>query len=544
MGAVAIILTVVLNIARIGEIDIVWQAVIVAVVVAAMCWVGARRAIAVRTKAIDAAIQRMARAASGDLESDIPPEVGKYIPTMSKAMADLFAQLSANMTNIERIAMFDTVTGLPNRNHFRGKCDQLLAELGEKDRGALLFLDLDQFKIVNDTLGHAAGDVLLSQVADRLRVVAERMAVPGAPMPLIGRLAGDEFTMFLSAVPDSATPDRAAAAILAALVEPFEVHGHEIKVGTSIGVARRPEHGTNLSDLMKAADAAMYFAKENGRGRAEHFGPALAERLVARAELDRDLRRAVSERQFELVFQPQVAAIDGRVVAAEALLRWRHPDDGLKLPDSFIRRAEDSGLIVEIGDWVVDSVAATLARWSADGVDQRLSINLSGRQIDHLLFFRRLRAAMAAAGAPARLLELELHETLAMACSDETLGELAALRAEGATLTMDGFGTGHSSLTRLRTLPLDRIKLDRSVVAAVVNANAARTIVHAMVGLIHGLGCEAVANGVETQAQADVLRLMGCDMLQGYAVAVPMAEDELLAWAAMSQPVAELSTAA
>lgn len=544
VGAVAFILSVLPNLGKAAEIDIIWQAIIPAVVVAAMCWAAAERAIAATAGAIDAAIVRMARAARGDLDSAIPPEVGECVPELSSAMADLFAQLNANLTSIERMALFDTVTGLPNRNHFRGQCELALAALAPDAQAALLFIDLDRFKSVNDTLGHAAGDVLLAQVAERLRTVGARMTAGDTAAPLIGRLAGDEFTIFFPCVSDACEADRAGRGILAALAEPFDVHGHEMEIGASIGVAMRPTHGMDLTNLMKAADAAMYQAKESGRGRVYHFDALLAERLDARAILDQDLRHAVAGSQFELVFQPQVSSRNGQIVAAEALLRWRHPVDGLKLPGSFIQRAEDTGLIVEIGDWVVENVAETLARWAAAGVEQRLSINLSARQLDHAVFFRRLRSAMAAAGAPPRLLELELRETLAMACSDEALAELVALRADGATVAMDGFGTGYSNVARLRALPLDRIKLDRSVVAPVATEGPARTIVHALVGLIHGLGCEAVAEGVEDQAQADVLRIIGCDVMQGYAIAAPMPEHEFLGWVSTPQPSARISTAA
>lgn len=542
VGAVAFILALLPNLGRAAEVNMIWHAVIPAVVVAAMCWATAERAISVTAEAIDAAIRRMERAARGDLDSAIPAEVGECVPELSAAMSDLFAQLNTNLTSIERMALYDTVTGLPNRSHFRVQCDHALSELATGAKAALLFIDLDRFKTVNDTLGHAAGDALLAQVAERLRAVAAEVTLDGRAPPLVGRLAGDEFTVFLPEVPDAAAADRVGHAILTALAAPFDVHGHDTEIGASIGLALLPEHGPDLTDLMKAADAAMYHAKESGRGRIEHYGAVLAEQLNARAVLDQDLRHAVAEQQFELVYQPQVTSHGGRIVAAEALLRWRHPIDGLKLPGSFVQRAEHTGLIVEIGDWVVDTVAATLARWAKVGVQQRLSINLSGRQVDHAAFFRRLRMAMAASGAPARLLELELSETLAMACSDEALAELAALRGNGATVTMDGFGSGYSNVPRLRALPLDRIKLDRSVVAGVADEAAARTIVHALVGLIHGLGCEAVADGVEEHAQAEVLRVIGCDVLQGYVIAEPMAEDAFLRW--VSQPSARASTAA
>jgi EAL domain-containing protein (putative c-di-GMP-specific phosphodiesterase class I) len=217
------------------------------------------------------------------------------------------------------------------------------------------------------------------------------------------------------------------------------------------------------------------------------------------------------------------------------LLRWRHPD-GLKMPGAFLQRAEETGLIVEIGEWVVKSVAETISRWGRLGLEQRLAINVSQRQIDHAGFFRRLREAMHAAAAPANLLELEITETLAMHCSSDVMDAVAALRADGATVAIDDFGTGYSNLARLRGLPIDRIKLDRSMIEHVAEHAEARAIAQAMIGLVHGLGCEAVAEGIENEDQAAVLRIIGCDVLQGYAVAQPMAEDEFIAWAKGVEP--------
>jgi EAL domain-containing protein (putative c-di-GMP-specific phosphodiesterase class I) len=275
----------------------------------------------------------------------------------------------------------------------------------------------------------------------------------------------------------------------------------------------------------------MYHAKASGRGRAEHFTQRLASEIAERAQLESDLRGAVERDQFSLVYQPQISAGDGRIVGAEALLRWQHPERGECLPGSFIMRAEETGLIVEIGEWVVQSVARTIARWGALGVEQRMAVNISPRQLDHAAFFRRLRDAMRDAGAPARLLELEITETLAMHCSSEVIDAIAALRADGASIAIDDFGTGYSNLARLRDLPVDRVKLDRSLIEHVATKAEARTIAQAVIGLIHGLGCEAVAEGIETQAQIDVLRVIGCDVLQGYVIAEPMVEADFLAWA-------------
>ncbi len=520
-----------------GQIDgdSVARALIPAIVCAAMSWASAERAISATAGAIDAAIARLARAAHGDLDGDIPAEIEENVPQLAHAMEALFQQIAANLESVHRLAMFDPVTGLPNRTHFRRSCERMLTDMPMGTEAALFFIDLDRFKSVNDTMGHAMGDMLLGMVANRLRAVADRLtadgdASGGRTPPLIGRLAGDEFTMFFPEITDPGEAARISRGVLFALGEPFDLGGHDVEIGASIGIALRPEHGSTLTELMRAADAAMYHAKATGRGRAEHFTESLAAQIADRAQLECDLREAISLNQFALVFQPQVSTVDGRIVAAEALLRWQHPTLGMKLPGTFIQRAEETGLIVEIGEWVIETIADTIARWGVMGIEQRLAINISPRQLDHASFFRRLREAMQAADAPARLLELEITETLAMHCSEDVIDAISALRADGATISIDDFGTGYSNLARLRDLPVDRVKLDRSLIEFIAVKPEARTIVQAVIGLIHGLGCEAVAEGIETQAQADVLRVIGCDVIQGYAVAYPMAEDDFIAW--------------
>lgn len=508
------------------------RALIAAIICAAMCWAYAERTIAATAAAIDAAISRLSSAANGDLQSEIPAQVAEFVPPLADAMGGLFRQLHSNLESVQRLALFDPVTALPNRIHFRRSCERVLTELPPGAMAALFFIDLDRFKAVNDTLGHAMGDQLLGMVANRLRAVADRFTVEGdLRKPLIGRLSGDEFTIFFPVITNVRDADRIGRGILFALSEPFDLADQEVSIGASVGIAMRPEHGTTLTDLMRAADAAMYHAKGNGRGRAEHFSEQLATEIAERAQLESDLRGAVEHDQFLLVYQPQISAADGRIVAAEALLRWQHPVRGLCLPGTFIGRAEETGLIVEIGEWVVENVANTIARWGKLGVEQRMAVNISPRQLDHAAFFRRLRDAMQAAGAPARLLELEITETLAMHCSREVIDAIAALRADGASIAIDDFGTGYSNLARLRDLPLDRVKLDRSLVEHVATNAEARTIAQAVIGLIHGIGCEVVAEGIETQAQLDVLRVIGCDVLQGYVIAQPMAESDFIVWA-------------
>ncbi|RZF65775.1 EAL domain-containing protein [Sphingomonas populi] len=512
----------------------------VALIFAAACsgvlLLGLGRTAAARRAAINGAVQRLAVAAQGDLSSTVPAITIAHAPELANAMAALFEAQASALDTVSHLAMFDAVTGLPNRTSFRRSCERVLAEMADGQSAALLFIDLDRFKLVNDTMGHATGDLLLEMVANRLRAVGDRFAGESdRDLPLIGRLAGDEFTMFFVGVANPALATQICRSVLFALAEPFCLHGTDVTIGASIGIALRPDHGETLTELMRAADAAMYHAKATGRGRAEHFSEALAAGIAHGHQLERELRDAIRDDQFMLVFQPQVCASDGAIVAAEALVRWRHPRDGFRLPGSFIQRAEETGLIVEIGEWVVREVAETIARWGRIGIEQRLAINVSPRQIDHVAFFEQLRAAMHAANAPARLLELEISESLAMRCSESVIDAIRQLRADGATIAIDDYGTAASSLPRLRRLPIDRIKLDRSLIEHVVDDAQARAVAQAVIGLAHGLGCEAVGEGIETRAQADVLRVIGCDVIQGYAIAEPMAEEAFIAWARNSK---------
>ncbi|TKD50970.1 putative bifunctional diguanylate cyclase/phosphodiesterase [Sphingomonas baiyangensis] len=542
-GAIAFILALFATSNDRPDADSAARALIAAIVCAVLCWAAAERALAQYAGALDQAIARMTRAAQGDLESAVPSAVSLCVPELADSMQRLFGRLHETLGNVQRMAMYDPVTALPNRTHFRQTAEALLADREAAAPAALFFIDLDRFKSVNDTLGHATGDMLLGMVANRLRAVGDRFAHDGAHgAPLIGRLAGDEFTMLFADLADPADAERIGRAILSALADPFDLPEREVRIGASIGIASRPDHGASLPALMRAADAAMYRAKEQGRGRAERYSTTLAAEIADRAQLERDLRHAMEREQFTMVFQPQLDARDGRVVGAEALLRWNHPA-GLKLPASFIQRAEESGLIVEIGEWVVGSVAATIARWAALGVQQRMAVNISRREIDNVQFFHRLRAALHGAGAPAALLELEITEQLAMHCSDAVLDAIAALRADGASIAIDDFGTGYSNLARLRELPIDRVKLDRSLTEKVAGSAEARTIAQAVINLVHGLNCEVVGEGIESSAQADVLRVIGCDVLQGYALAAPMDEAAFLAWLRLPRAAAPLSRA-
>lgn len=513
------------------------RALIPAVVCAAMCWASTTRLVANTAGAIDTAVDRMADAARGDLSGPVPEVVGSTVPPLAEAMEQLFDQFRGTLDRVERLALYDAVTGLPNRAHFRSLCEESLAAAPEQRPGALLFIDLDKFKAVNDSRGHAVGDQVLAEVAERLRDTAARAVRDrGLAPPILGRLAGDEFTVFLPEMAEGADLDWVSGRIVAQLGAPVVIDGTDIEVGGSVGVALFPAHGSTLHELMRAADAAMYRAKAGGRGRVERFGEALAADLAAREALRDDLGRALRDGEFALVFQPQLSLGGDGYVAVESLLRWRHPVDGVRLPGTFLDSAEESGLIVEIGEWVTGRVADVIARWEALGFESRLAINVSPRQIAHAGFFHGLREALRERGAPARLVELEIGEATAMSCSPEMARAIGALREDGAKVAIDAFGTGYSNIARLRSLPLDRIKLDRSLIAPIVESDVARSIVQALIGLIHGIGLEAVGEGIETRAQAEVLRVLGCDVIQGFGVAEPMEEEALVAWILENQP--------
>ena len=484
-----------------------------------------------QARAISALVDRLLAVKSGDLTSPAPATLKHEMPALAAAVDGLFEQVRSNLDNVSAMALYDPVTSLPNRIHFRREAERMLHGEAGDCRLALLFIDLDGFKEVNDSLGHAAGDQVLVMVANRLRGVAKAEAKPGslAP-PLLARLAGDEFTMLFPDVKDSREAERIARRALVALNAPFENSGQVIDMGASIGVALCPRHGSELTGLMKAADIAMYHAKASGRSQYCLYHPRLAAAFEKKAQTEKALRDALANDEFELAFQPQLCARTGAVLAGEALIRWNHPSGEVRLAESFIGVAEESSLIVDIGDWVIESVAAALRRWHDAGMTQRLAFNISARHFNRPDFFKRLRAAVTQSGAPAWLLELEFTEGVAMKCSPSTIAELVALRAEGVAIALDDFGTGLSNLRRLKDIPLDRVKLDESLIREIDTSDSSRTIVAALIHLIHGLGYQVVGEGVERQEQFEVLRAIGCDAVQGYVFAEAMLEQDFLKW--------------
>jgi len=511
------------------------QKIVAALVAGAFCllvsYIASERPNSESARALTALSERLLAVEDGDLVSPAPPLVQRNMPKVAAAVDSLFAEVRASIENAHALGMYDPVTSLPNRLHFRSEADRLLGEVSENASSAMLFVDLDRFKMVNDSLGHARGDQLLIMVANRLRVVVNAEFTGSArTRPLLARLAGDEFTIFFPEVDAVAEIERVARRIVLAISEPFELCSHSVDIGASIGIATSPDHGSNIEALMRAADIAMYRAKQRGGGQYCLFDSDLATEYQQKIDTEKALTEAMQRGEFALVFQPQMSLVTGEVAGAEALLRWNHPGDGLRMPGSFIPIAERTGLIAEIGDWVVDEVAATLGNWHRDGFGGRLAFNISPRQVERADFFGRLRQSFADAGVPLSLIELEFTESAAMEVGASVLAEIAALRNDGARIAIDDFGTGYSNIARLRAMPLDRVKLDPSLIADIESSEKARVIVQAVVQLIKGVECEIVAEAVETVAQADILRAMGCDTVQGYVFAEPMFEDQFLAW--------------
>ncbi len=446
----------------------------------------------------------------------LPAEAGEE-GQLEGTLIDVTRRKSAE-SQILYQAYHDALTGLPNRMLFHDRLTQAMAQAQRDACGlAVLFLDLDQFKVVNDTLGHGAGDRLLQEVAGRLR----RAVGEGGT---VARVGGDEFTLLLPGIERAAEAARFADRLLAAIALPTEVDGHRLYVTTSIGVSLYPADGHEAESLLTRADIAMYRAKELGRNGYQLCTQEMTAKAVERLTLESELRRALEAGELSLAYQPQAAVADGRVLGVEALLRWEHPRRGLVLPDRFIGVAEDSRLIVPIGEWVLRTACAEVAAWRRDGLPAlRVAVNLSARQLQHPDLLGTVGAVLAETGLDPRALVLEVTETVAMQNVELTVEVLGALRQVGVGIALDDFGTGQSSLSYLKQFPIDSLKVDRGFVADLGRSRVDAAMVTAIIDLAHGLGLAATAEGVETEEQLRFLRERGCDEFQGFLISRPLA---------------------
>lgn len=424
---------------------------------------------------------------------------------------------------LKHLAYNDQLTALPNRAWFTERLRDELALASEAGtRVAVMFLDLDRFKDINDTLGHALGDRMLRVIGDRLTGVVGNEG-------LVARMGGDEFIVLVGGDPPTARLDALAIRIINAIDEPLIFDGYEQFVTTSIGIAVYPDDGDDADTLIKHADVAMYRAKERGRNTHQFFTPALGASLRTRISQEKLLRRALEREEFVLHYQPQFELESGRLCSLEALVRWQHPRLGLIGPDQFIPSAEMSGLIVGLGDWVLETASRDVRAWQAIVPDLRLAVNLSARQFHQTALVAKIVDVLARTGLPAGQLELEITETIAM--SDAALSRqiLEELRRAGVRLAVDDFGTGYSSLGYLRRFPLDTLKIDKSFVREIMLEPDDATIVRTVIGMAHSLGLEVCAEGVETEEQLAFLTAEGCDRVQGFLHGRPVAAAEVAA---------------
>jgi diguanylate cyclase (GGDEF)-like protein len=418
---------------------------------------------------------------------------------------------------IAHMARHDALTDLPNRVLLRERLHEALAHVDRGHRLAVLCLDLDQFKSINDTFGHPAGDELLRTVAGRLRGCMRESDT-------VSRVGGDEFSIIQRDIADATDAERLARRIFDAISTPYDLHGHLVAVSASIGIALAPADGTDPNELLKNADIALYGAKADGRGVYRFFEPKMDAEMKARRSLELELRKALENGEFELFYQPVVNLCKEDVCCCEALIRWHHPERGLISPVEFIPVAEEIGLIVALGEWVIRRACEEAVRWP-DNI--RVAVNLSPTQLSSKNLMPTVLSALASSGLPARRLELEITEAVLMQNTDVTLRTLHQLRSLGIYISMDDFGTGYSSLSYLRSFPFDKIKIDRCFINGLGDSSESAAIIQAVAGLAQSLRMSTTAEGVETRTQLDHVRELGCTDVQGYFYSPPVPAREL-----------------
>ena len=446
-------------------------------------------------------------------------EDARFVDSVSHVLSTALQRHRAEQ-RLAHLAQFDALTGLPNRTLLQDRLDQTIVQSRRKHwHAGVLFVDLDRFKLINDSLGHHLGDALIREVGQRLLSSVR-------PGDTVGRISGDEFAVVLA---DLARPDDAALVaqkVLDALGQPFDLGGNEAYVTASIGIAAFPEDGEDAETLIKNADMAMYRAKESARNSYCFFTAEMNQRTVAKVQLSADLRRAIERQEFTLHYQPKIALETGELRGMEALLRWNHPTRGMVSPAEFVPALEDSGLILPVGEWVIAEACAQIRQWELAGLAPvPIAVNLSAKQFLRRDLDKTITHALAAAGVPPRLLELEITESCLMHSPEEAIRVLSALRDAGLKISVDDFGTGYSSLAYLARFPLSALKIDRAFVRNVHSDSSAAAIVRAVIDMANNLELQVIAEGVETEQQAAFLRGHGCHQGQGYLFSRPVPAD-------------------
>lgn len=431
-------------------------------------------------------------------------------------------ELSSALALIQKLATHDSLTALPNRALFNETLGHAIAQAERHQRPlALFFMDMDRFKYINDTLGHGVGDRVLQEVGRRLSSAVRAS-------DLIARLGGDEFVLLVEEFRDTSDLADVAAKVLEGFAPTFVIDGQELGLSASIGICTYPEDGADSQELLSNADIAMYRAKEQGRNRYCFYAAELNQLSQERLSLDAGLRHALERHEIEVFYQPKIDFGSGRVTGVEALIRWRHPALGLLLPDKFIALAEETGAIIPIGYWTLRRVCERARRWHEQGMHLTMAVNLSASQFHEPELVTELAAILKETAMSPQLLELEITESMVMKDPERAVGVMEALRAMGVRISIDDFGTGHSSLGYLKRFPINQLKVDRSFVRDLPHNGDDVAITRAVIAMAHSLRMSVVAEGVEHQHQFDLLRAEGCDQFQGYFCRPPLEEPELM----------------
>lgn len=480
-------------------------------------------------------------------------ETGKFDITVGSQRKDelgelirAFARMSESVVrhdhDIRKLAYQDSLTGLPNRLMFRELLDDSITEYRGTNIGlALLFVDLDDFKRINDTLGHDAGDEVLIEFADRLK--SGLHPLDAHQQPLLARLGGDEFVALVSGQDARAKGEQAAHALLDTLRRPFFIGGKTLHVGASVGITVFPDDAHTSKLLLKHGDLAMYQAKQQGKSCYRFFAGHLTEVAEERLALEHDLREALELDQIDLAYQPIHDLRDGKLVGAEALLRWRHPRRGQVPPSIFVPIAESSGVIDQLGEWVLDRACKDAAAWQKQAPGLSVAVNLSARQLQREDLPERVRAALRRQGLSAELLHLELTESCLLHDEQLAFAALAALRETGVRVWLDDFGTGFSGLSHLRSARVDGVKIDRSFITDILTDPEDLALASAIIAMAHSLGMQVIAEGIETESQYALMRTRGCDLAQGFWMSAAVPPDQLAQHLQMSAMIAKAGAA-
>jgi diguanylate cyclase (GGDEF)-like protein len=457
--------------------------------------------------ALDEATRRLGEGKDAAVEVTSDDEIGR----LGASFNVMVAAIAERERQITHVALHDGLTNLPNRKLFVEQLDQALARRRDEARLMVVYVDLDDFKVVNDTLGHPAGDALLRNVAKHLQAVLGDA--------IVARLGGDEFAILLGDLPATANLAALADKLQSCFDRPILIDGQQADASASMGIAVAPDDGLDGITLMKNADLALYRAKRDGKATHHFFEQSLDEQARHRRQMELDLRLAIRDGGFELYFQPLYSMHEERLMAFEALIRWPHPDKGMISPVEFIPLAEETGLIIQIGEWVIREACRQAATW--DG-DLSVAVNISPKQFLTPGLANIVLSALASSGLPANRLELEITESIFIANVEKTLETLHSLRALGVRIALDDFGTGYSSLSYLRSFPFDKLKIDQSFVRDLAQGGNANAVIRAITTLADALGMETLAEGVEDEAQAEILRQEGCHQIQGYLLSRPI----------------------